>query len=98
MYISWALPAADVNLQTIWTKCEEFCKPHSNAVCARFDLLKSFRQGNRSSNEWYNAGQAHIPLCEYPTETAMILTTDIFQFFVSDTELIAKTINDANTD
>ena len=40
----------------------------------------------------------HIPLCEYPTETAVILTRDIFWFLMSDTECIAKTVNDGNTD
>ena len=34
MYISWTLPTADVTLQTIWSKFEDFCKPQSNAVCA----------------------------------------------------------------
>ena len=42
-------------------------------VHVRFDLLTPFRQGNRGIDEWYNAVQAHIPLCEYPTETATIL-------------------------
>ena len=36
-------------------------------------------------------------LCEYLTETAMILTRDIFWFFMSDTDFFAKTINDGNT-
>ena len=42
MYISWALPTADMTLQGIWSRFEEFCKPQSNAVCAQFDLLTSF--------------------------------------------------------
>ena len=42
MYISWALPAADVTLQTIWSRFEDFCKPQSNAVCTQFDLLTIF--------------------------------------------------------
>ena len=67
-------------------------------VCGRLDLLTSFRQGDRNIEEWYNAVQAHIPLCEYPTETALIFTRDIFLFFMSDTEFITKTINDGNTD
>ena len=90
MYIPWGLPAADVKLQTIWTKSEEFCKPQSNVVCTRFDLLTSFRQGNRGIDVWYNAVQAHIPLCENPTETATILTRDIFWLFMSGTEFITK--------
>ena len=27
MYISWALPTADVTLQAIWSRFEDFCKP-----------------------------------------------------------------------
>ena len=34
MYISWALPTADVTLQAIWSRLEDFCKPQSNMVCA----------------------------------------------------------------
>ena len=66
MYITWALPTADVTLQTIWSRFEDFWKPQSNTMCSRFDLLTSFQQGNRNIDEWYNAVQAHIPLCEYP--------------------------------
>ena len=57
-----------------------------------------FQQGNRSIDEWCNAVQMHIPLCEYPPETAAILTRDIFWFFMTDNEFIAKTINEGNTD
>ena len=42
--------------------------------------------------------QVHIPFIEYPPETAAILTRDIFWFFMTDNEFIAKTINDGNTD
>ena len=75
-----------------------FCKPQSNAVHARFDLLTTFWQGNRSIDKWYNAILAHKPLYEYPKETAAILTRDIFWFFIVDNEFIAKTINEGNTD
>ena len=85
-------------LQTIWSKFEDFCKPQSNAVHARFNLLTTFRQGNRSIDEWYNAVLAHILLCEYPKETAAILTRDIFWFFMVDNEFIAKAINEGKTD
>ena len=40
----------------------------------------------------------HIPLCKYPKETAAILTRDIFWFFMTDNEFIAKTINEGNMD
>ena len=32
--ISWDLPTADVTLQAIWSRFENFCKPQSNTVCA----------------------------------------------------------------
>ena len=98
MYILWNLPKEEITLQTIWSKFEDFCKPQSNAVFARFDLLTTFQQGIRSIDKWYNAVLAHIPLCEYPKETAAILTRDIFWFFMTDNEFIAKTINEDNTD
>ena len=88
-YISWNLPKEEITLQTIWSRFEDFCKLQSNAVCTRFDLLTTFQQGNKSIDKWYNAVLAHIPLCEYPKETAAILTRDIFWFFMADNEVIA---------
>ena len=55
--VSQCLPTEDLSLDVIWSKYEDFCKPHPNEVRARFDLLTSFRQENRSVNEWYNAVQ-----------------------------------------
>ena len=52
-YVSWGLPTDQLTLDTIWGRFEEFCKPQSNEVCARFDLLTSFRQGSHSVDEWY---------------------------------------------
>ena len=97
MYFSWNLPKEELTLQTRWSRFKDFCKPQSNAVHARFDLLTTFQQGNTSIDEWYNAVLAHIPLCEYPKETAAILTRDSFWFFMTDNGLIAKTINEDNT-
>ena len=57
-YISWFLPPEDLCLELIWNKFEEFCKPQTNEFRARFDLLTSFRQGDMSIHEWYNAVQA----------------------------------------
>ena len=98
MYISWALPTEEVTLQTIWSRFEDFCKPQSDAVSAQFNLLTTFWQGNRSIDEWCNAIQVHIPLCEYSQETAAILTRDTFLFFMTDNEFTAKTINEGNRD
>ena len=80
-YVSWCLPAAEINVNTIWTKFEEFCKPQASEVWARFDMLTSFCQDNRSVGEWYNAIQDQVSLANYPQETTNILHHDIFWFF-----------------
>ena len=50
-YVSWCLPVDEFNLNTIWSKYTNFCKPQANEARARFDLLTSFCQGNRSVDE-----------------------------------------------
>ena len=65
-YVSWSLSSYELTLETIWRKYEEYCKPQSNEVWAKFDLLTSFRQGNCSIDKWYNAVQAQVNLAKYP--------------------------------
>ena len=96
--MSKGLSAEDFNLDTIWGKYEEFCKPQTNEVHTQFDLLTSFRQGSRSMDEWYNAVQAQVNLAKYPPETAKIQHHDIFWIFLCDEEFVSKTINDSNVD
>ena len=64
-YVSWSLLNEDLSLEVIWSKYEDFCKPQTNEVRARFDLLTSFRQENRSVDEWHNAVQAQVSLAKY---------------------------------
>ena len=90
-YVSWNLTSDKLTLDVIWEKFEEFCKPQSNEVRGRFDLLTSFRQGERSL-------QTQVALAKYPQETAKILHRDIFWFFLRDEEFVSKTINDSNID
>ena len=66
-YISWCLPPEDINLDDIWAKFEDFSKPQTNEVRARFDLLISYRHGNHSVDEWYNA--VHTPGVPYKVPT-----------------------------
>ena len=97
-YVSWGLPTDQLTLEIIWAKFEEFCKPQSNEVHARFDLLTSFWQGNRGVNEWYNVVQTQVNLAKYPPETAKILQRDIFWFFLRDEDFVSKTISDGSVD
>ena len=97
-YVSWNLPSTELTLNTIWGKYEEYCKPQSNEVQARFDLLMSFCQGNHSADDRYNAMQAQVNLARYPLETAKILHRDIFWFFLRDEDFVSKTISDGSID
>ena len=63
-YMSWNLSSDDLTLETIWGKYKEYCKPQSNEVQARFDLLMSFRQGNCRIDKWYNAVQVQVTLAK----------------------------------
>ena len=77
-YVSLGLPTDQLTLDTIWGRFEEFCKPISNEVHARFDLLTSLRQGSHSVDEWYNKVPAQVNLAKSPPETTKILHRDIF--------------------
>ena len=97
-YVSSSLPKEELNLETIWDRFEEFCKPQSNEVRTCFDLLTCFFQGNKSMNEWYKDVQAQVNLGRYPSETANILHCDIFWFFMKDEYLVSRTINEGSVD
>ena len=92
------MPTNQLTLEIIRGKFEDFCKPQSNEVHARFDLLTSFQQGNRSVDEWYNTVQAQVNLAKYLPETAKILQRDIFWFFLRDEDFVSKTISDGGVD
>ena len=83
-YVTWGLSKDEINLDTIWERFEEFCKPQSNEVQAQFDLFTSFCQGNKSIDEWHNAVQAQVNLTKYPPELQKMLHWVIFWFFSCD--------------
>ena len=95
-YVSWSLSNENLNLDTIWGKYEDFCKPQTNEVCTCVDLLTSFWQGNRSMVKWYNVVQVQVNLTKYPQETLTILHHENFWFFLHDKEFVSLTINDSN--
>ena len=97
-YVSWYLPADEHNLDTLWSKYEDFCKSQANEMRARFNLFTNFCQGNGFVDEWYYAVQAQVCLAKYPQETLNILHCDIFCFFLKDEEFVSKTINDRSID
>ena len=72
-YVSWGWSKEEMNVDTVWERFKDFCKPQSNEVRAQLNLLTSFHKGNKSIDEWYNAVQAQVNLAKYPPETAKIL-------------------------
>ena len=95
-YVSWSLPSSKLTLDIIWGKYKEYCKPQSNEVWARFNLLTGFHQENHSIDKWYNTVQAQVNLARYPPETAKILCRDIFWFFLWDEDFVSRTISDGS--
>ena len=98
IYVSWCLSEEELMLDTPWGKFEEFCKPQSNEVRACFDPPTSFRQGNKSVDEWYNTVHAQVNLAKYPPERAKILHRDIFWFFLQDEEFVTRAIINGTVD
>ena len=97
-YISWGLSKDEMNLDTIWERFEDFCKPQSNEVQAQFDLLTSFHQGNKIVDKWYNAVQVQVNPAKYPPEIAKILHRDILWFFLCDEDFVFRTITEGSVD
>ena len=97
-YVSWSLLTEELNLETIWNRFKEFCRPQSNEVRTHFDLLTSFCQGSKCVDEWYNVVQDQVNLTRYPPETAKILHCDIFWFFLKDEDSVSRTISEGSVD
>ena len=49
-YVSWCLPFAKINLDTIWTKFEEFCKPQAKSEQG----LTCFQAFIGATDQWLN--------------------------------------------
>ena len=96
-YVSWGLTKDELELETIWSQFEEFCKPQPMKYVPDLTCwLASARA--KSVDEWYNCVQAQINLAKYPPETAKILHRDIFWFYLWDEEFVSKTINEGSVD
>ena len=88
-YVSCCLPAEELNLDTIWGKFKEFCKPRLNEVIVHFDLLTSFRQGNRSveygtmqcklKSIWQNTPQKQPGSCTETSSGSSCMMRNLFQ-------------------
>ena len=80
-YVSCCLPVKISPWVLFGWRMKIFASHRPMKLKPDLDLLTSFRQGNWSVNEWFNAVQAQVSLDKYPLETASILHRDIFCFF-----------------
>ena len=96
-YVSRNLSTDESMLDTIWERFEEFCKPQSNEVRARFDLLTSFQQGNNSVDEWYKAVQPRLLWLSVPRNSQDPSKGQLL-VFLKDEVFVSKIINDSNID
>ena len=80
------------HLKTIWTKFEEHCKCQANELHTHYDLLKQFKQGDKSCDKHYTLLQNQLALCQYPPKTQNILEQDVFLFGNSDQAFMSKCI------
>ena len=97
-YVSWSLSSEELMLDTIWEIYEEFCKPQSNEVRARFDLLKA--SGKATSQLMNGTMQYRLRLLwiHTPQKQPRYFTEISFGFFLEDEEFVSKTIDGSNTD
>ena len=95
-YVSCRLSKEDMNLETIWERFGNFCKPQSNEVHAWVELLTSLCQGNKSVDKWYNTVQAQVNLVKYPAKTAKIFHCNIFWLFLHDEDFVLRTITEGS--
>ena len=63
----------------------------------QFDLFTSFRQGNCSVDDWYNAVQAQVNLAKYPQKLPKSFT-ETFSSFSCKIEFVSRTISDGSVD
>ena len=72
----------ELTLDTILGKCEEFCKPLSNEVRAHFDLLTSFRQGNKSVDKLVQCSASTSQSSKIPPRNIQNHAQRYFWFFL----------------
>ena len=58
LYVSWNLSTDELTLDTFWEKFEEFCKPQSNEVRARFTCLQA---SGKETSQLMNGAMQYRP-------------------------------------
>ena len=95
---SWGKERKDLTLDFMWTEFEGYCKPASNILRARYDLLKKLSQNNRPADDWFTALQNQLQLCSYSPETEEALKRDLFLFGLDNEGFMSRIISEEAED
>ena len=85
---------SQLTLNFIWGEYESYCKPQSNELCARYDVLKKLTQGSLPANDWMTKLQSQLHLCNYKPEMEEVLLRDLFLFGLQDESFMSKIISE----
>ena len=64
----WQKEPSQLTLNFIWGEYESYCKPQSNELHARYDVLKKLTQGSLPADDWMTKLQSQLHLCNYKPE------------------------------
>ena len=81
---SWQKEPSQLTLDFIWDEYESYCKPQSNELRARYDVLKKLTQGSLPADDWMTKLQSQLHLCNYQPEMEEVLLRDLFLFGLQD--------------
>ena len=95
---SWGKDRKDLSLEFMWSEFESYCKPASNILRARYDLLKKLSQSNKPCDDWFTILQNQLQLCNYSTETEEVLRRDLFLFGLDHEGFMTKIISEEPDD
>ena len=95
---SWGKDRKDLTLDFMWSEFEGYCKPASNILRARYDLLKKLSQNNRPADDWFTALQNQLQLCNYSLETEEALKRDLFLFGLDNEGFMSRIISEEPED
>ena len=102
IYNSWQIEnTPEDNLQTIWTKFEDYCKPQANSMRSRHELWHHTKQNQMSVEEYYaiilNKSKVCFPQPTFSEEARRELTRDAFIFGLKDENMMHKFIAENTT-
>ena len=95
---SWHKEPSQLTLDFIWDEYESYCKPQSNELRARYDVLKKLTQGSLPADDWMTKLQSQLHLCNYQPEMEEILLRDLFLFGLQDESFMSKIISEESPD